>query len=195
MKQYFHENDALPANELKISVEKFGQNFTFFTRRGLFSYNEVDANSLLLVEKIPKITGKLLDLGCGYGAVGIMLAKINPCVNLTGCDVNRIALSMAAKNAKVNGVEAEYLYSDCFDGVSGLYDNIALNPPIHAGKDVVYKMFVQAKEHLTPDGAFYIVIHKKHGAESALRYLSDIYRKCDVVYKKKGVYMVECKQV
>ena len=106
MKQYFHENDELSADEVRISVEKSGQNFIFFTRRGLFSYKEVDANSIILATHIPKIKGKLLDLGCGYGAIGIMLAKINPQLRLTGCDINRIALDMASKNAKLNGVTA-----------------------------------------------------------------------------------------
>ena len=142
---------------------------------------------------MPKINGKLLDLGCGFGAIGIMLAKINPQVSLTGCDINRIAVDAAKKNAAINGIEAEYLRSDCFDGVIGYFDTIALNPPIHAGKDVMFKMFMQAKEHLAPNGAFYIIIQKKHGAESCLRYLRGIYDSCIPVYKKKGAYIIVCK--
>ena len=195
MKQYFQENENLAGDEVEIRIAKFGHEFTFYSRRGLFSHNEVDANSLILVEMMPSIAGELLDLGCGFGAVGIMLAKINPYVNLTGSDINRIALGMAKKNAAINGIEAKYLHSDCFDGVSGLFDAIALNPPIHAGKEVVFRMFAGAALHLAPRGVFYVVIQKKHGAESCLRYLREIYEHCEPVYKKKGVYIIESRCV
>ena len=193
MKQYFEENEDLAAGKIEIRLSKFGHEFIFFSRRGLFSHNEVDANSLILVDNMPAIKGELLDLGCGFGAVGIMLAKINHHVNLTGCDINRIALGMAKGNAAVNGVDAKYLYSNCFDGVSGLFDAIALNPPIHAGKEVMYKMFAEAKKHLTTSGVFYVVIKKKHGAESCLRFLREIYEHCELIYKKKGVYVIASK--
>ena len=192
MKQYFQENDDLIADEIQICLTRFGHEFTFFSRRGLFSHDEVDYNSLILVEKMPRIEGKLLDLGCGFGAVGIILAKINRRVSLTGCDINRIALGMAKKNAAFNGIDAKYFFSDCFDGVSELFDAIALNPPIHAGKEVIQKMFAEAKGHLAPNGAFYIVIQKKHGAESCLRFLREIYGYCEPIYKKKGVYVIVC---
>ena len=193
MKQYFQENESLCADEIKIRLAKFGHDFTFFSRRGLFSHDEIDANSLLLVENIPKIEGQLLDLGCGFGAIGIILAKINEKVNLTGCDINRIAVCIAKKNAAINGINARYIHSDCFDSIKGFFDTIALNPPIHAGKEVMYKMFKQAKKHLTTNGAFYIVIKKKHGAASCLRYLREIYEYCEPVYKKKGAYVIKCK--
>lgn len=192
MKQYFQENELLAADEVQIRLDRFGHKFTFFSARGLFSFDEVDANSLILVENIPGIKGKLLDLGCGIGVVGIMLAKINGQVDLTGCDINRIALRLAEKNAATNGIDAKFFHSDCFDGVSGIFDTIALNPPIHAGKEVMYKMFEQAKEHLAPNGVFYIVIQKKHGAESSLRFLRENYGYCEVVHKKKGVYVMAC---
>ena len=195
MKQYFQENKCLAADEVQIRLTKFEHEFTFFSRRGLFSYNEIDVNSLILIENIPKIKGKLLDLGCGFGAIGIILAKINPYIYLTGCDINKIAIDMAKKNAALNGVDAKYFFSDCFEGVDGFFDAIVLNPPIHAGKEVMYKMFEQAKQHLTQSGAFYIVIQKKHGAESCLRFLQKKYDCCEIVYKKKGVYVVVSRSV
>ena len=192
MKQYFQENENLSADEIQICLEKFGHKFTFFSRKGLFSYDEVDTNSLILIENIPNISGSLLDLGCGFGAVGIMLAKINRHVSLTGCDINRIAVNIAKKNAAINGIEAKYLISDCFESVSGFFDTIVINPPIHAGKEVVFRMFKQAKEHLAPNGSFYVVIQKKHGAVSSLSYLREVYDICETVYKKKGVFVFRC---
>ena len=191
MKQYFEENDSLPRDEVKIFLEKFGHSFTFFSKRGLFSFNEVDSVSLALVENIPKIHGKLLDLGCGYGAVGIILAKINE-ITLYGCDINKYAVEMAKKNALFNRVEATYFFSDSFKNVEGTFDTIVLNPPIHAGKDVVYSMFRDAKNHLASSGKFYVVIQKKHGAATAINELSKTYEKLKTVYKKKGIYVLEC---
>ena len=193
MKQYFQENENLAADEIQIKCSMFGHEFTFLSRRGLFSYDEVDTNSLILIKSIPKIKGELLDLGCGFGAIGIILTKINPLINLTGCDINRIAIAMAAKNATANGITAKYIHSDCFDGVIGLYDTIVLNPPIHAGKEVMHKMFRQSKEHLLANGAFYIVIKKKHGALSVISFLRNIYNHCEPIYKEKGIYVMECK--
>ena len=195
MKQYFQENKDLSADEIQIRMTRYGHDFIFHSRRGLFSHDGVDSVSLILVDNMPGIEGELLDLGCGYGVVGIMLARINRHVNLTGCDINGIALEMAKKNAAINEVRAKYLHSDCFDGISGLFDTIALNPPVHAGKEVMYRMFAGAKEHLTPNGVFYIVIQKKHGAESCLRYLREIYEHSEPVYKKKGIYVIESRDV
>ena len=195
MKQYFQENRNLSADEIQMRMTKYGHDFIFLSRRGLFSHGGVDAVSLILVDNIPSIEGELLDLGCGYGVVGIMLAKTNPHVKLTGSDINGIALEMAKKNAEINGVHAKYLHSDCFDGISGIFDIIALNQPVHAGKKVMYKMFAGAREHLAPNGVFYIVIQKKHGAESCLRYLREVYEHSEPVYKKKGIYVIESRGV
>ena len=158
---------------------------------GLFSCDKVDAASILLLKHIPPIKGRLLDLGCGYGTLGIVLAKTNA-VSLTMSDVNRIALDYAAKNAALNQVEAEVVHSDGFENLNGDYDNIVLNPPIHAGKEVMYRLYVGAAAYLVPGGALYIVIHKKHGAESTLKMLKEIFHDCRVLYKKKGLYVFQC---
>ena len=165
--------------------------FNFLANNGLFSCDKIDAASILLLENIPPLTGQLLDLGCGYGTIGIVLAKKNP-VALTMSDINRIALDYAAKNAALNQVEAEIVHSDGFENLSGVYDNIVLNPPIHAGKEVMYRLYAGAAEHLTPGGALYIVIQKKHGAESTQKVLRDIFSECNTLYKKKGLYVLQC---
>ena len=192
MKQYFEENDALPMDEVKVGLQKFGHDFVFMTRKGLFSVGEVDKVSLILIENIPKISGKLLDLGCGYGAVGIILSKIYD-VALFGCDINKHAVEMAKKNAALNNVEASYFVSDSFSQVEGTFDAIVLNPPIHAGKETVFGMFREAKKHLAQKGAFYLVIQKKHGAKTVVGELNKIYESCSTLYKKKGVFVLECR--
>ena len=194
--QYFNENPAVLTHERTLKLNIFGMEFRFLTNNGLFSCDKIDAASILLLEQLPALTGRLLDLGCGYGTLGIVLARKNTVV-LTMSDINRIALDYAAKNAVLNQVEAEIIHSDGFENLGdkekrfGKYDNIVLNPPIHAGKEVMYRLYTGAAAHLTPSGALYIVIHKKHGAESTMRALNEIFSECRVLYKKKGLYVLQ----
>jgi len=190
--QYFNENPAALTHERTLRLSIFGMDFQLLANSGLFSCDKIDAASILLLENIPPLTGRLLDLGCGYGTLGIVLARKNP-VSLTMSDINRIALDYAARNAVLNRVEAECIHSDGFENISYKYDNIVLNPPIHAGKEVMYRLYAGAAAHLTPGGALYIVIHKKHGAESTLKVLGELFSECRILYKKKGLYVFQVK--
>ena len=191
MSQYFNENPAVLTNERMLELRLFGLEFRFLTNNGLFSCDKIDAASVLLLEHIPPISGELLDLGCGYGVIGVVLGKKNRVI-ITMSDINRIALEYAAKNARLNNVEAKCIHSDGFELITHKYNTIVLNPPIHAGKEVMYRLYAGAARHLLPDGAFYIVIHKKHGAESTLKVLKEYFRECQTLYKKKGVYVFRC---
>jgi 16S rRNA (guanine1207-N2)-methyltransferase len=191
MNHYFISNEAPLTGERGIDFNFKGRAFNFKTNRGLFSYSQVDYASRLLIENVPALSGTLLDMGCGYGPIGIALAGTYG-LALTMCDINETALRYAAVNAKQNNVSAEVIHSDGFDGVPGAYDAIILNPPIHAGKDSIFKIYAQSPGHLKPGGAFYIVIQKKHGAESHAAALRDAYQNVDVIYKKKGYYIFIC---
>ena len=189
--QYFNENPAALTQEKTLSLNIFGIDFRFLSNNGLFSHDKVDAASIILIENIPAMTGHFLDLGCGYGPIGIVLAK-RDAITLTMSDINSIALSYAKKNAALNQVEATCVHSDGFTNLTGKYDNIALNPPIHAGKETMNRLYEEAAAHLNPGGALYIVIHKKHGAESTLAVLKGIFAECVTLYKKKGLYVFQC---
>ena len=191
MSHYFLENPEILSHERELSLEIFGNKLKFLTNNGLFSCNQIDEASLTLIKNIPPIKGALLDLGCGYGVIGIALAKKNP-VTLTQSDVNNIALDYAKKNAILNNVTAEFVHSDCFEKISGMFDNITLNPPIHAGKEIMYRMYEESVRFLNPGGSFYIVIQKKHGAESTMKELKKVYTNCNVLYKKKGCFVIQC---
>ena len=190
MNHYFIENPSLLTQERQLVLEIFGMNFKFLTNNGLFSCNKIDEVSQILLEQMPPIEGDLLDLGCGYGVLGIVLSKKNN-VNLTMSDVNSLALDYAIKNAKLNQVTATAIHSDGFANIKGLYHHITLNPPIHAGKEVMYRMYKEATEHLHVDGSLYIVIQKKHGAESTQKKLLELFKDCHTLYKKKGVLVYQ----
>jgi len=189
MSHYFVENPDVLTNERELKLEIFGREFRFLTNNGLFSCDKIDEVSLILIKNMPPVKGTLLDLGCGYGVIGIVLASVNN-VKLVQSDVNRVALGYAVKNAMLNNVETHAVHSDSFASIEGKFDNITLNPPIHAGKDVMYRMYEEAALFLNPGGSLFVVIQKKHGAESTFRKLTEIFSRCDVLYKKKGCFVL-----
>jgi len=186
---YFIESPELLTRERELSLEIFGRRLKFFTNNGLFSCDKIDEASLTLVKTMPELSGTFLDLGCGYGVIGITLAAKNS-IALTCSDINRIALDYAKKNAERNSVSANFIHSDGFAEISGGFDNIALNPPIHAGKEIVYRLYEEAATRLNPGGSFFIVIQKKHGAESTIRKLGELFPRVEVLYRKKGCFVV-----
>lgn len=190
---YFIADETLEDHFTEFSYYYGAHSFTFVSNAGLFSPGHVDPASSLLIQTLPPLRGSLLDLGCGYGPIGIVLARANG-LQLTMADVNPRALDCARENCRKNGVEAELLCSDCFQSISGSFDHIALNPPIHAGKAVIFEMYRQAPAHLNPGGRLYVVIQEKHGAKSTQKELTEIFGSCTVLYKKKGYYLFSCEK-
>jgi len=153
MSHYFIEDPSLLTNERILELEIFNMHFKFLSNNGLFSCDKVDEASITLLRNIPPISGTLLDLGCGYGTLGIVLAKKYG-VKLTMADINSIALDYAIKNARLNGIDGiTPIHSNSFENITGTFNNIVLNPPIHAGKDVMYNMYEKSAQQLTPGGA------------------------------------------
>ena len=193
MNHYFIENPSLLTNERELELEIFDKKFKFLTNNGLFSCDKVDDASITLLKNIPSLKGTLLDLGCGYGTLGIVLAK-EYSLDLTMADINGIALDYATRNAKLNHVSTTLIHSDGFKNISDIFNNIVLNPPIHAGKEIMYRMYEESALHLTPGGSLYIVIQKKHGAESTIKKFKETFAHVNVLYKKKGCYVLQGKQ-
>ncbi|MDR0272694.1 MAG: methyltransferase [Clostridiales bacterium] len=191
MSHYFVENPDVLTRERELELEIFGEKLRFLTNNGLFSCDKIDEASLTLIKNLPPITGAFLDLGCGYGVIGIALAKKFP-IALTQSDINGVALEYAQKNAKLNGVSSNVIHSDGFEKIFGAFDVITLNPPIHAGKETMFRLYEESAAHLRPGGSFFIVIQKKHGAESSVKKINEIFQTCNVIYKKKGVFVIEC---
>jgi len=161
------------------------------TADGVFCKHSVDFGSNLLIETVAKedIPNSVLDIGCGYGVVGISLGMTFDCA-VTMCDINERAIGLAQQNAKV--IDAKVFQSDGFDKVDAAFDVIVTNPPIRAGKSVYYSWFDKSIEHLNDGGKFYCVIQKKQGAPSAMRHLESIYGNCEIIAKDKGYYIIKC---
>ena len=132
-------------------------------------------------------------MGCGYGVIGIIIKDKYPNVNLTQTDVNLRALELTKINAETNYIESKVFHSDGFEKITELFDVITLNPPIRTGKEVVFKLYNGAYEHLKKDGEFYIVIAKKQGAPSHQKYLKELFGNIEVVCKNKGYFVFKIK--
>jgi 16S rRNA (guanine1207-N2)-methyltransferase len=172
--------------------------FRFKTDNGVFSKKEVDFGSRLLIEAFtePAIEGNILDVGCGYGPIGLSVARQMKDRLVHMIDVNERALSLAGENAKLNEIENVCIYeSDRLENVKGnRFAAILTNPPIRAGKKVVHDIFEQSFDCLLPGGELWVVIQKKQGAPSAIEKMSEIYGEVETVAKKKGYFIIKAKK-
>ena len=192
MGQYF-TNQKLKSNIKKINCLVRRKKFEFYTDNGVFSKDGLDFGSRLLLDFIPleEVGGKVLDLGCGYGIIGIIINKITGAI-VHMVDVNLRALHLADMNIELNKCENIYAYeSNCYESIDEKFNSIITNPPIRAGKKVVYEMIMGAKDYLEKDGKLFLVIRKQQGAKSMIRELGEIYD-VSVLVKKSGYYVLKC---
>ena len=170
-----------------------GRTLAFDTDAGVFSKQHVDPGSELLCKSLmDDLHGDVLDMGCGWGAMTILtLAKCSGC-EITMADVNERALALAQENVAANRMQAKAILSDGFANVEGEFEAVMTNPPIRAGKAVIYKMFEDAKDHLVPGGVLYLVIRKQQGAPSALKFLKELYSKAEVIERDGGYWIIAC---
>ena len=192
--QYYTRDPQSESKPRAFSLVWRGKTISFVTDAGVFSKGELDQGSRLLLEALPSLTGEALDMGCGWGAIGVTLAVDHPSLRVTMADVNRRALDLAKENAERNGVaeRCEVVESDGFSALGDRrFDAIITNPPIRAGKQVIYRMFADAARALVPGGALYLVIRKQQGAESCVRYLQTIYRQVEKLDRSGGFWVIK----
>lgn len=196
MEHYYSENPESESNEREINYELNGKKFNFITDNGVFSKGHVDFATDFMLKTIlsDNLSGSVLDMGCGYGVIGISVSRLcSEIANVTMCDINNRAIDLSKRNAENNKVtNATIFQSNGFENVKDKFDIIITNPPIRAGKAVIYKMYEDAKSHLNEGGKFYLVINKKHGAPSTINYLNELYTKVEVLDKKAGFNVIRC---
>ena len=187
---YYTENPASAHDEWQIEADVLGNRLRFTTDAGVFSRDGLDTGTELLLNALPQLHGRMLDLGCGWGAVGVALGAKAPELDIVMTDINARAVDLARRNLAANGVKAAVVQGDGFERVEGAFDAIITNPPIRAGKAVIYGLFDQARDRLNPGGALYIVIRKQQGAPSALKYLREQYKTAEVVDRGGGFWVI-----
>ena len=194
-----HYYTAAPTSAHKPAEVRFayrGHELVFATDSGVFSRTELDRGTEVLIDTLPDdVSGQVLDMGCGYGAIGVAVGAHWPACRITMADVNQRACALARRNAEQNGVAARVLESDGYQNIMGeKYDLILQNPPIRAGKAVIYRMFADASQCLCPGGELWLVIRKQQGAPSAITYLRTLFDSVETVEKKSGFWIIRCMQ-
>ena len=193
MAQYF-DNVDIKSELRKFNVKIFDLILTFNSDNGVFCKDRLDYGTRLLLENIPwnEVDGNILDVGCGYGPIGIIASKLTD-ANVTMCDVNKRALHLAEMNCKENSVSATVVESNCYDNIQLRFNCIITNPPIRAGKKIVYEILFKAKEHWVDGGLLFLVIHKDQGAKSLIKDLEKEYE-VTILEKEKGFFVIKCKK-
>ncbi|QJD85095.1 class I SAM-dependent methyltransferase [Cohnella herbarum] len=198
MNDHYYSNKPQSASNRKaFESELRGFNLRLTSDAGVFSRDGVDYGSRVLIEsmEIPR-DAQVLDIGCGYGPIGLIAARLAPQGHVKMIDINERAVELAELNAQANGIHnVSFAQSDLFSAVNGeTFDVILSNPPIRAGKAVVHQLFVESWNHLNPGGTIWVVIQNKQGAPSARAKLEEIYGEDEVaeVGKDKGFRLYRC---
>ena len=194
--QYYTRTPSSESKPAECAFSFRGKTLRFTTDAGVFSRGELDAGTRLLLAALPDtLEGSILDLGCGWGPIGVSVKAAWPETDVTLADVNLRALSWAEKNAARNDVRVSCLESDGFSALEGrIFDAVITNPPIRAGKQVIYRLFREAFDHLSPGGSLFLVIRKQQGAESCIRYLEGFFASVEKLDRFAGFWVLRARK-
>ena len=199
MEHYFIEKEHSQSDFFEFSWQFLGQNFIFKSCDDVFSKDNVDYGTYVLLKTIQKklvIHGNVLDIGCGYGVIGIVLSKIFPQAKITLSDVNQTAINLTKQNIDINKAKniVEVLNSFAYQKISGTFDFIISNPPIKAGKKTLLEILFGAYEKLNNEGSLVFVIKKKFGEDSIKKQLQKIYSSVEILARDCGYYILQAKK-
>lgn len=195
MTHYFKNTEGLSQNRRNITFRFLGVPYVFETDDGVFSKDEADEGSLFLVKTMldDEIGQDVLDLGSGYGLMSLILKHERPACRITAYEVNERAHDCALNNAKHMGLDVRFICQDISEGIEGEYDTVMTNPPIRAGKGVVYAFFKKAAQHLRPEGSLYVVMRRSHGSLSAIQELKGYFKEVSLLKKHRGFEVIKSK--
>lgn len=195
MGQYFDNDVTIKSKDIDVKFSILDKKFSLKSDNGVFSKDRLDRGSEVFIKTLLSLNlgQDVLDLGCGIGVVGLSLAHFNH-ANYTFIDVNERAVELTKTNIKRLNLSSRChaLVSNIFENVKDSFDSILLNPPIRAGKKVIYQMYQDSYEHLNSGGSLFIVIRVKQGALSSFKFLQTIYKDVKVIDHDKGYQIIRC---
>jgi len=197
MSHYFINDKSLNHAVKPYDVKIKDLSFRFYTDRGVFSKDGLDLGTKFLLESmtLDQKVKTVIDMGCGYGPMGLYIAKTNPNLHVYMVDVNERAIHLTQKNMETNNISnATVIQSFLFEKVDIKADVIMTNPPIRAGKQTVFKLYEDAYDALNWEGMLYVVIQKKQGAPSSVAKLEALFGQCGVLDKHKGYWVLIAKK-
>ncbi len=187
---YYIEKPKAEFRKYLIKDTLRGFELTFNSASGVFSATQIDNGTRVLIENM-QIKGNVLDLGCGYGAVGIVAAKLCPKCQVILTDINRRAVMLAKQNLKLNKIKnAEVRKGNLYTPVKDeKFDVILLNPPMSAGRKLCLEMIHKAPKYLKSKGSLQIVAKKNKGGEFLFKEMDKIFKRTEVLAKKTGFWV------
>lgn len=187
MEHYYTKEPKSKLKLFKTKATLRNKEIEFHTVSGVFAKRGVDKGSELLINKcIIKNNWKVLDLGCGYGIIGIALLKSNSTLKLTFSDINERAVNLTNKNLRIHNLKAQTIQSDRFENIKEKFNTILLNPPQTAGKEVCFKMVEESKQHLISKGLLQLVARHNKGGKELSKKMKDIFGNVKDLTKGSG---------
>ena len=193
---YFSADPSVPFKREPVTATVWGQTLTLTSGAGVFSRGHLDhATGVLFRETDPPESGRILDLGCGYGVIGLAIAAASPGTVVTGVDVNERAVLLANENARSLGVADRF--TACLPEAvpdDATYDEIWSNPPIRIGKAALHELLLAWLARLVPGGRMVMVVGKNLGADSLQRWLGEQGFPTERLASAKGFRVLEVRR-
>lgn len=188
MPHYYSEKQTSPLRLKKIEVRLRGISLEFYTASGTFSPKKIDKGTKLLIERsIIEKDWKILDFGCGYGAVGIAIAMCFPETEILMTEINRRALKLAKMNLELNQLSnISAKFSNIFEKIDGKFDTILVNPPQNAGKQLCFEIIEKSKDFLEKDGLLQLVSRHNKGGSELSKKMKEVFGNVKDIAKKSG---------
>jgi len=186
---YYSEKPTSEIKEKVFSETYKNKTLEFVSVSGVFAFDShIDKASRLLIEAFRPSGHKVLDMGCGYGVIGLFIKALYPQLIVTLTDINERAVSYARKNAERNNLWVQIVQGDLYESIgSRLFDDIVTNPPITAGKKVVTRIINDAKDHLEHNGALWLVAYHNKGGSTYKKVMEDTFGNVKDVVKQGGI--------
>lgn len=193
MSQYFDNDKNIKSKKKKIKFYFKDREYNLISDNGVFSKDKFDYGTRVLLESIniDNLNGRVLDLGCGIGVVGIILGTLNKNINIDMIDINERAIELSKENLILNNINNKVFVSNVYDEVDSKYNFIITNPPIRAGKDVIRRFLLGSYNYLVDNGILYFVMRKDHGVKSMIKELEDKFN-IKIINRDKGFYVLKC---
>ena len=190
---YSKTQDDIESNPSYFNFNYKGLELRFKTDNGVFSKDYIDYGSFVMLNNfMPNdINLPILDMGSGYGPIGITISRLYD-REVVMAEINERAYNLSLENIKNNKANCKAYNSDLYEKLEGMeFSSIITNPPIRAGKAVVYAIYDGAYTHLANNGELWVVIQKKQGEESSKKYIEELFGNCEIVKRDKGYYILK----
>lgn len=199
MEHYFIAKEHKESDYFTFTEIFNGKEFVFKSVDSVFSKDKIDEGTKVLLNTViktySKLSGDVLDFGCGLGTIGIVLKTFYPNINIDMLDVNSVAVRLSKENCKLNKVSQNNVFeSNLYDVCDKKYDFIVTNPPIKVGKKILFGVIDGAREHLKDGGEIVLVIRKSHGEESMKKHMEEVFGGCEILKRDKGYYILRSKK-